>query len=172
MTLEACADALDDAKHGADRAFDRERTAVILGNSMGGEIGDEYTLRVMFPAIRKALEEVPNFAALPDAARVAILSAYEPADGLNVGLFRFFMVVAAIGTVLAAGYLLWLYQRTAFGTPKDEFAKDPHIHDVTKFEWMAWLPILILIVVLGVAPGLIFNVTNPAVSLIAGAVGG
>jgi len=32
------------------------------------------------------------------------------------------MVVAAVGTVLAAAYLLWLYQRTAFGTPTEEFA--------------------------------------------------
>ena len=31
------------------------------------------------------------------------------------------MVIAAIGTVLAAGYLLWLYQRTAFGEPNPEF---------------------------------------------------
>ena len=97
----------------------------------------------------------------------AILSAYNPAPGLSVPLFRTLMIISAIGTVLAAGYLLWLYQRTAFGTPKEEFAKDPHIHDVNKFEWMAWLPILILIVVLGVVPGLIFNVTNPAVMLLA-----
>ena len=47
-------------------------------------------------------------------------------------LFRVYMVVAAIGTVLAAGYLLWLYQRTAFGTPTEEFADDPHIHDVDR----------------------------------------
>ena len=97
----------------------------------------------------------------------AILSAYNPAPGLSVPLFRTLMIISAIGTVLAAGYLLWLYQRTAFGTPKEEFAKDPHIHDVNKFEWMAWLPILVLIVVLGVVPGLIFNVTNPAVMLLA-----
>ena len=32
------------------------------------------------------------------------------------------MVIAAIGTVLAAAYLLWLYQRTAFGEPTEEFA--------------------------------------------------
>ena len=32
------------------------------------------------------------------------------------------MVIAAIGTVFAAAYLLWLYQRTAFGTPSEEFA--------------------------------------------------
>ena len=28
------------------------------------------------------------------------------------------MVIAAVGTVLAAAYLLWLYQRTAFGEPR------------------------------------------------------
>ena len=32
------------------------------------------------------------------------------------------MVVAAIGTVLAASYLLWLYQRMAFGEPTEEFS--------------------------------------------------
>ena len=45
----------------------------------------------------------------------AILSAYNPAGGLKVETFRIFMVVAAVGTVLAAGYLLWLYQRAFFG---------------------------------------------------------
>ena len=59
----------------------------------------------------------------------AILAAYDPAEGLSTGLFRTYMVVAAVGTVFAAGYLLWLYQRTAFGTPKPEFAHH-HIHDV------------------------------------------
>jgi NADH-quinone oxidoreductase subunit M len=102
----------------------------------------------------------------------AILSAYAPAAGLNVALFRTLMVIAALGTVLAAGYLLWLYQRTAFGTPKEEFANDPHIHDVETSEWIAWAPLLILIVVLGFVPGLIFNVTDPAVTAIAAAVGG
>ncbi len=47
----------------------------------------------------------------------AILAAYNPANGLPVTLFRVYMVIAAIGTVLAAGYLLWLLQRTAFGEP-------------------------------------------------------
>ena len=77
MALEASADALDDAGYGEKRDYDRARVAVILGNSMGGEITDEYTLRVMFPAIRKALNEVPGFAALPDAARDEILRTYE-----------------------------------------------------------------------------------------------
>jgi len=93
----------------------------------------------------------------------AILSAYSPAEGLNVALFRTLMVIAAIGTVLAAGYLLWLYQRVAFGTPSAEFADDPNITDVNTTEWISWLPLVILIVVLGMIPGILFNVTNPAV---------
>ncbi len=52
----------------------------------------------------------------------AILSAYSPGFGLSEPLYRTLMVIAAIGTVLAAAYLLWLYQRTAFGEPGPEFA--------------------------------------------------
>jgi NADH-quinone oxidoreductase subunit M len=73
------------------------------------------------------------------------------------------MVVAALGTVLAAGYLLWLYQRTTFGTTKEEFA-DEHIHDVHVEEWIAWLPMLLLILGLGIYPHLIFQVTDPALA--------
>jgi len=72
-------------------------------------------------------------------------------------------VIAALGTVLAAGYLLWMLQKTAFGTPTEEFENDPHINDATTFEWIAWVPLLILIVVLGVMPNLLFNLTDDAV---------
>jgi NADH-quinone oxidoreductase subunit M len=92
------------------------------------------------------------------------VAGHELSFGLNQTLFRVLMVIAAIGTVFAAGYLLWLYQRVAFGTPKEEFANDPHIHDATGFEYAAWVPLLVLIVVFGIAPGIMFNVTNPAVS--------
>jgi NADH-quinone oxidoreductase subunit M len=95
----------------------------------------------------------------------AVLSSYEPAEGLNLGLFRFFMVVAAIGTVLAAGYLLWMLQRVAMGKVPEEW-QDAHIHDVHMPEWIAWLPLLLLIVVLGVFPGAVFNVTDDAVQVI------
>ncbi|HET9443831.1 MAG TPA: NADH-quinone oxidoreductase subunit M [Acidimicrobiales bacterium] len=101
----------------------------------------------------------------------AILSAYQPAPALDEGLFRGYMVIAAIGTVLAAGYLLWMFQRAAFGLPKEEFA-DAHIHDVHGPEWIAWTPLLILILVLGVLPGLLFGVTDDAVGIVAEALGG
>jgi NADH-quinone oxidoreductase subunit M len=96
----------------------------------------------------------------------AILAAYNPAEGLPVELFRAYMVIAAIGTVFAAGYLLWLYQRTAFGTPTEEFADDPHIHDVELPEWVAWSPLLVLTLVLGVYPNLLFDITDPAVTAV------
>jgi NADH-quinone oxidoreductase subunit M len=98
----------------------------------------------------------------------AILSAYQPADGLPVGLFRGYMVVAAIGTVFAAGYLLWMFQRTSFGLPKAEF-EHAHIHDVHGPEWIAWTPLLVLILVLGVFPGLLFQVTDGAVQTVSAA---
>jgi NADH-quinone oxidoreductase subunit M len=98
----------------------------------------------------------------------AILSAYQPAEGLPVGLFRGYMVVASIGTVLAAGYLLWMFQRTAFGLPKAEF-EDAHIHDVHGPEWLAWTPLLVLILVFGVFPGLLFQVTDGAVQTVTSA---
>jgi NADH-quinone oxidoreductase subunit M len=105
----------------------------------------------------------------------AILAAYEPGAGLNEVTFRVYMVVAAVGTVLAAGYLLWLYQRTAFGTPTEKFDGDD-IPDVTVPEWIAWTPMLVLILVLGIFPNLVFRVTDDQMAAvaqsIAAAVGG
>jgi len=92
----------------------------------------------------------------------AILSAYSPAGGLSVTTFRVYLVVAAVGTVFAAAYLLWLLQRTAFGTPKDEFA-DHHFEDVELPEWLAWVPMLVLIFVIGVYPNVVFRVTDGGV---------
>ncbi len=121
----------------------------------------------------------------------ALLASYNPNFGLDQTLFRTLLVIAAIGTVLAAAYLLWLYQRTAFGTPPAEFSghgehdahgplahslsaaanadhhDDEHhddIHDVTLVEWIAWSPFLIAILVFGVYPQLMFNVMDPAVT--------
>jgi NADH-quinone oxidoreductase subunit M len=95
-----------------------------------------------------------------------MLSAYDPAAGISTLTFRVYMVVAAIGTVLAAGYLLWMFQRVAMGKVKTEF-ENAHVHDVHWPEWIAWTPLLILIVVLGVYPNLIFRITDGAASNLA-----
>jgi NADH-quinone oxidoreductase subunit M len=128
----------------------------------------------------------------------ALLAAWNPSDVFSSGqvdLFRVLTVIAAIGTVLAAGYLLWLYQRTAFGEPNPEFtshghaahslsaaANDDHrddhddgdhgdIHDVSIVEWISWTPFLVAIVVFGVYPQLMFEVMDPAVTQLVERVG-
>ena len=98
----------------------------------------------------------------------SILSAYQPAQGLSEELFRGYMVVAGAGTVFAAGYLLWMYQRTSFGRPTEEF-ENAHVHDVHVPEWLAWSPLLLLIVVLGVFPALVFNMTDGAAEMVVSA---
>ncbi len=95
----------------------------------------------------------------------AILSAYQPADGLSELTFRVYMAVAAIGTVFAAGYLLWMLQRVAFGTVKPEF-ENAHIHDLHIPEYIAWVPLLVGILVFGIFPHLIFHMTDAAVSAV------
>jgi NADH-quinone oxidoreductase subunit M len=98
---------------------------------------------------------------------MSMLAAYNPARDLNTQVFRIFMVVAAVGTVLAAGYLLWMMQRVNLGRVRERFAGS-HIHDVHVAEMIAWTPLLLMIVAVGVYPGLIYNITNPTVSRIFG----
>ncbi|HRE00543.1 MAG TPA: proton-conducting transporter membrane subunit, partial [Ilumatobacteraceae bacterium] len=128
----------------------------------------------------------------------AIVSTYNPGGGLNHSVFRVYMVIAAMGTVLAAGYLLWLFQRVAFGEPKPEFSGEVHahsvgaaanhghdghghgdgddhhsdIHDVSIYEWIAWTPFLIGIVLFGVYPQLLFRIIDPASQVALKAFGG
>jgi NADH-quinone oxidoreductase subunit M len=101
----------------------------------------------------------------------AILSAYQPAPGVSEEVFRTYMVIAAIGTVLAAAYLLWMYQRASFGEVSETFAHEP-ARDVTLPEWIAWTPLLIGIVVFGIFPNLIFGMTDAAVDNALRALGG
>jgi len=95
----------------------------------------------------------------------AILASYQPAQGLQLWVFRTYMAVASVGTVFAAGYLLWMLQRVAFGTAKTEFEKS-HIHDIHIPEYIAWTPLLIGIVALGIFPSLLFHVTDKAVTVV------
>lgn len=92
----------------------------------------------------------------------ALLASYNPADGLSQPLFRGFMVVGAIGTVFAAAYLLWMYQRVAFGQPTEEFA-DVEIDDMRITDYIAWTPFLLLIAFFGIYPQAIFKVSDAAV---------
>jgi len=58
-------------------------------------------------------------------------------------------VFAAIGVILSACYLLWLYQRTFLGEASDEVKS--HMFDLVPREWAATLPMIVLMVWMGVA---------------------
>jgi len=94
---------------------------------------------------------------------MALLSSYQPAQTLNAGLFRAFMVAGGVGTILTAGYFLWMLQRVNMGTLPERW-RESALPDVVTVEWVSWLPLLLAIVALGVFPRLILGVTDGAVS--------
>jgi NADH-quinone oxidoreductase subunit M len=94
---------------------------------------------------------------------MALLSSYQPAQALNTTLFRAFMVAGGVGTILTAGYFLWMLQRVNMGTLPERW-RESALPDVVTVEWVSWLPLLLAIVALGVFPRLILGVTDGAVS--------
>jgi NADH-quinone oxidoreductase subunit M len=103
---------------------------------------------------------------------MSLVGSYNPALGLNLGVFRTAMVVGAIGTVLTAGYMLWMLQRVNLGEPSGEWGSHALV-DADVYELTAWVPLMVLIVAVGVFPKLVFGATNGAVAaLVAKAFGG
>ena len=103
---------------------------------------------------------------------MSLVGAYNPLAGLNTGLFRSAMVAGAIGTVLTAGYMLWMLQKVNLGEPSEEWA-GADFADADKYEMTAWVPLLLATLVIGVFPNVIFGATSDAVaSLVTTAFGG
>jgi NADH-quinone oxidoreductase subunit M len=81
-----------------------------------------------------------------------------------VGTFTRYEVAAALATVgiiLAAIYILWMYQRTMTGPVRPEVANMP---DLKGRELWAVGPLIALIIVLGVYPKPVLDIINPAVN--------
>ena len=57
-------------------------------------------------------------------------------------------VYAAIGVILSACYMLWLYQRVFYGKVSDEVRS--HVPDLNLREWAAVLPLIVMMVWMGV----------------------
>jgi len=96
---------------------------------------------------------------------LALFAAFNPGPGLDVGLFRTLMVFGGIGTILTAGYLMWTVQRIDLGVVPERWGQVA-LQDATGVEWVAWVPLVVLIVVLGLVPTLVFGITNDAVQAI------
>jgi NADH-quinone oxidoreductase subunit M len=74
---------------------------------------------------------------------------------------RWWAVVAVVGVIVAAIYLLWAYQQVFHGVPKPE---DEKTRDLTWLERLVVAPLIILIVVLGVYPKPVLDRINPSVT--------
>jgi NADH-quinone oxidoreductase subunit M len=81
-----------------------------------------------------------------------------------VGTFTRYKVAAVFATVniiLAAIYILWMYQRTMNGPVRDQVAG---MKDLRLRELLAVVPLIVLIIGVGVYPKPVLDIINPAVS--------
>lgn len=105
---------------------------------------------------------------------MALLSSFRPNEVLladHVGLFRGLMVAGGIGTILTAGYFLWMLQRVNMGTMPERW-NEHSLSDMNTIEWASWTPLLVLILALGLFPRLIFGISQEAVSGLMAFLGG
>src|SRR5467141_4713040 len=74
---------------------------------------------------------------------------------------KWLAAVATAGIIFAAVYLLWMYQRVAFGEIRHEANR--RLSDLTPREWAVLVPVLILIVWIGVYPKAFTSKTQASV---------
>jgi NADH-quinone oxidoreductase subunit M len=73
-------------------------------------------------------------------------------------------VIATVGIILAAGYVLWMIQRTTQGTLNPALVSvAPMRRDLTRRETLVVAPMILLIIFFGLYPKPLTDVVNPAV---------
>jgi NADH-quinone oxidoreductase subunit M len=77
---------------------------------------------------------------------------------------RVWALIGVLGVILAAAYLLWLYQRTMFGPLK--YDANRTIRDLSPRERFVVFPLIILTFAIGIYPTPLFNLIGPAASRI------
>lgn len=110
----------------------------------------------------------------------AVAGAYRPAPALPRTLYVVLAVLAAAGAALAAVYFLRMLRLVVAGPapaagPPPVAGPAPAAGagaDVGRLEWLAWAPLAILAVVLGLFPALVLECTRPAVDLLVRAYAG
>jgi len=92
-----------------------------------------------------------------------------------VGSFDYWPVaaaVAALAMMLAAAYLLWMYQRVVFGDLSDYLkGLGHHLTDMTRVEVLTIAPLVVLTVAFGVFPGLLLELWQMPVTDILARIG-
>ncbi|MDQ2674948.1 MAG: NADH-quinone oxidoreductase subunit M, partial [Chloroflexota bacterium] len=93
-----------------------------------------------------------------------------------LGAFRFNGIVAGITmfvVIASAVYMLWMFQRVFFTVPSDWMRRWwPTLRDMSRNEWLALAPLIVLVVALGVYPGPVLELFAAPVERIIDAVNG
>ena len=93
---------------------------------------------------------------------LAMLGAWSPAAALSRPLFLVLMAVAGLGTVLTALYFVAMLRRVDFGVVPDRW-REGVLADALPAELLAWVPLMVLAVAVGLWPRLVLGVTDAAV---------
>jgi NADH-quinone oxidoreductase subunit M len=75
---------------------------------------------------------------------------------------KIYAVIASLGIILGAGYMLWLYQRVAFG--KITNPHNEHLADMNVREVAAALPLVALVFIIGLYPNAAFGIMHVSVA--------
>ncbi|MFJ9840687.1 NuoM family protein [Kitasatospora sp. NPDC101155] len=98
---------------------------------------------------------------------LAMFGAFHPADGLSRPAFVTYMVLAGLGTLLTAGYLLIVVRRVCTGDPEQP-APVAELADLRPYEAVSWTPLAALTLVAGLWPALLLGLSDPAVKHLLG----
>jgi len=82
---------------------------------------------------------------------------------------RIFTVIAILGILMGAGYILWLLQRVFYGPPQDKFNG---VHDADKLERVYSAVFIILIFTIGLYPSILTNIIKTGIAPIVHLIGG
>ena len=86
---------------------------------------------------------------------------------IMLGTFRWepkFVVVAGLGVILSAVYMLWMFQRVYYGPVTNE--ENRHLPDLSVREWAVVGPLCAMSILMGVAPNIFLKPMEPAVTRI------
>jgi len=86
-----------------------------------------------------------------------------------VGGVQVYTLLAVLGVVLAAGYILWMLQRTFYGPVLEQYNG---VKDADNLEKVYMFSFVILILLVGIYPAILTNVIKLGISPIASLIGG
>jgi NADH-quinone oxidoreductase subunit M len=93
----------------------------------------------------------------------ALLSAFRPARDLSRPLFAVLLAVAAMGTALTTAYFLRLLRALVLGPDVGTGTGAPAVADARRVELLAWVPLVVAVVAVGLYPRFVLGLTEAPV---------